>query len=142
MKRYLSALLCLCAFQVHVLFAYNPPAAGEAAYTLLSPDVLGGQISVTGGPLDSSVPAATAISPAVSGDEQRSIFDCSYVLLHGFGVEKGSKGQIGTIGILYPARWGVITTNVHIFHSAFEALPWGAAASFRFAYAKELTDRF
>ena len=141
MKRYIFALLC--AFQVHVfLFAYNPPAGGEAAYTFFSPDVLGGQISVTGGPLDSSVPAAAAINPAVSGDEQRLILDCSYALLSGFGIEKGSKGHISTIGILYPARWGVITTNAHLFHSTFESLPWGAAASFRFSYAKELTDRF
>ena len=141
MKRYIFALVC--TFQVHVfLFAYNPPAGGEAAYTFFSPDVLGGQISVTGGPLDSSVPSAAAINPAVSSDEQRLLLDCSYALLHGFGVEKGSKGQISTIGVLYPTRWGVITTNAHIFHSAFEALPWGAAASFRFSYAKELTDRF
>ncbi|MGP1455196.1 MAG: FlgD immunoglobulin-like domain containing protein [Treponema sp.] len=141
MKR--SIFVLLCAFQAHVfLFAYNPPAGGESAYTFFSPDVLGGQISVTGGPLDSSVPAATAINPAVSSGEQRIILDCSYALLRGFGIEKGTKGHISTIGILYPARWGVITTNAHLFHSAFESLPWGAAASFRLAYAKELTDRF
>ncbi|MEL3907169.1 MAG: FlgD immunoglobulin-like domain containing protein [Treponema sp.] len=138
-------ILCTCICVHTILFAYNPPAGGESAHTFFSPDLLGGQVSVTGGPFGDTAPAAAAANPAVSAYEQRIIFDLSYALLAGFNKyplgDKGVKGHLANLDFLYPARWGVIATDVHFFYSAFPSLPWGSAGSLRFSYSKDLTEK-
>ena len=139
-------LLIVCVVSLYICsFAYNPPAGGEAANTFFSPDLLGGQTSVTGGPFGDGNPAELAVNPALSAYEQRIVFDLSYAAL--FGVNKsaafdhGLKGHLANIDFLYPARWGVVSADVHFFNSSFASLPWGTASSLRFSYSKDLTEK-
>ena len=139
-------IFILCAlFGAYVLFAYNPPVGGESANTFFSPDLLGGQVSVTGGPFGDGNPADLASNPALSAYEQRIIFDLSYAAVIGFKKsaedDYGLKGHLANIDFLYPARWGVIATDVHFFNSSFASMPWGTAGSMRLSYAKDLTDQ-
>lgn len=136
----------LCAiFSAYSLFAYNPPAGGESAQTFFSPDLLGGQASVTGGPFADGNPADLASNPALSAYEQRTIFDLSYAAVIGFkqntAGDSGWKGHLANADFLYPTRWGVIATDVHFFKSSFASLPWGTAGSLRLSYSKDLTER-
>lgn len=138
-------VLMLCAvLSAYSVFAYNPPAGGESAQTFFSPDVLGGQASVTGGPFADGNPADLASNPALSAYEQRIIFDLSYAAVIGFkrntAGDSGWKGHLANADFLYPARWGVIATDVHFFKSSFASLPWGTAGSLRFSYSKDLTE--
>lgn len=144
MKRIVFFLVCagiavqsLCAAE----YPYSPPSGGESANTFFSPEMLGGQSSVTGGPFADTTPADIAVNPAIPGFEQRIIFDLSYAMLAGFGSERGVKGHLANADFLYPARWGVIATDVHFFNSAFKTLPWGTAGSLRFSYSKDLTEK-
>ncbi|MGP1593634.1 MAG: FlgD immunoglobulin-like domain containing protein [Treponema sp.] len=144
MRRILFFLIC-AAISVQSLCAagypYAPPSGGESANTFFSPEMLGGQSSVTGGPFGDTVPADIAVNPAIPGFEQRIIFDLSYALLAGFGSERGVKGHLANADFLFPARWGVIATDVHFFNSSFKTLPWGTAGSLRFSYSKDLTEK-
>ena len=143
MKRVVFTL-CTLFSAYTLLFAYNPPAGGESANTFFSPDLLGGQASATGGPFGDGNPAELATNPALSAYEQRIIFDLSYAAVIGFKKntvgDSGWKGHLLNIDFLYPARWGVIATDVHFFNSSFASLPWGSAGSMRFSYSKDLTD--
>ena len=143
MKRIVFTLCALFSAYTF-LFAYNPPIGGESANTFFSPDLLGGQASATGGPFGDGNPAELATNPALSAYEQRIIFDLSYAAVIGFNKSTpndfGLKGHLANIDFLYPARWGVISTDVHLLNSSFESLPWGTAGSIRLAYSKDLTD--
>ncbi len=144
MKR---AVFTLCAlFSAYTfLFAYNPPGGGESANTFFSPDLLGGQASATGGPFGDGNPAELATNPSLSAYEQRVIFDLSYAAVIGFNKKTigdyGVRGHLANIDFLYPARWGVIATDVHFFNSSFASLQWGTAVSMRLSYSKDLTDK-
>ena len=143
MKRIVFTLCALFSAYTF-LFAYNPPIGGESANTFFSPDLLGGQASATGGPFGDGNPAELATNPALSAYEQRIIFDLSYAAVIGFNKNTpndfGWKGHLANIDFLYPARWGVISADVHFLNSSFESLPWGTAGSIRLAYSKDLTD--
>ena len=143
MKR---SIFILCAlFSAYIVFAYNPPAGGESANTFFSPDLLGGQVSATGGPFGDGNPADLATNPALSAYEQRINFDLSYAAIIGFNKktvgDAGLKGHLANMDFLYPARWGVVAADVHFFHSSFASLQWGTAGSLRFSYSKDLTDQ-
>ena len=143
MKRVVFTLCALMSAYTF-LFAYNPPVGGESANTFFSPDLLGGQASATGGPFGDGNPAELATNPALSAYEQRIIFDLAYAAVVGFNKatpnDFGLKGHLANIDFLYPARWGVISADVHFFNSSFETLPWGTAGSLRLAYSKEVTE--
>ena len=143
MKR-IVFMLCV-VFSAYSVFAYNPPGGGESAQTFFSPDLLGGQTSVTGGPFADGNPADLASNPALSAYEQRIIFDLSYAGVIGFRRntvgDSGWKGHLANADFLYPTRWGVVATDVHFFTSSFASLQWGTAGSLRFSYSKDLTEK-
>ena len=145
MKRIVSMICVVVLMSTYTVFAYNPPAGGESANTFFSPDLLGGQVSATGGPFGDGNPADLATNPALSAYEQRIIFDLSYAAVIGFtkntAGDSGVKGHLANIDFLYPARWGVIATDVHFFNSSFASMPWGTAGSLRVSYSKDLTDK-
>ena len=64
MKRVVFTLCALMGAYTF-LFAYNPPAGGESANTFFSPDLLGGQVSATGGPFGDGNPPELATNPAL-----------------------------------------------------------------------------
>ena len=143
MKRVVFTLCALMGAYTF-LFAYNPPAGGESANTFFSPDLLGGQVSATGGPFGDGNPPELATNPALSAYVQRITFDLSYAAVIGFNKntagDLGVRGHLANIDFLYPARWGVIAADVHLFNSSFASLPWGTAGSMRLSYSKDLTD--
>lgn len=138
-KRILVLFLFLI-YTVALVAAYNPPAGGESVHKLLSTDLAARQISAAGDPFDDGVPAGAAVNPALIAGEQRPIIDASYLALIGFKEDK-NWGHVINLSGLYPARWGAIAGGIHFLTSPFPGIPLGTAGSFRFSYAKDITDK-
>ncbi len=133
----LFTALLLCA---GIVVAYNPPAGGENATTLLSPDMLAGTASVAGGPFGATLPGELSANPALAAGEQRITLDASYAALAGTGDESG-LGHALTLGGIYPTRWTVLGASLGFLTSPFDAVPLGTSGSARFSASKDLTDR-
>lgn len=141
--RYVSLVILqviLAAFGASSLFAFNPPAGGDSTNTFLSPDLLGGGASVTGGAFGSALPGELAANPALGADEQRITVDASYAALVSNGNESG-LGHILNLGALYPTRWGVISASLNYLTSPFDSLQLGTQGSLHGAMSKALTDK-
>ncbi|HOT62059.1 MAG TPA: FlgD immunoglobulin-like domain containing protein [Treponemataceae bacterium] len=137
-----AATLILCSGLG--LFAYDPPVGGDNSLIFLSPALLGGGASATGGAFGGagsvSVPGALAVNPALGADEQRIVFDASYIALYGAGDDDG-LGHAANVGGLYPTRWGVLAGSIHFLTVPFDySLPLGTMWSARASASKDLTD--
>ena len=75
MKKILAS--AVAAFFASLVFAYNPPIAGENIYKLTNPTLLGGGASATGGPFGDVVVGSIAYNPALSAMEQRTAINAS-----------------------------------------------------------------
>ncbi len=131
----------LCLFiALSAAAAYNPPAGGESAPALLSPDLLAGTPSAAGGAFGGTLPGELAVNPALAAAEQRITLDASYAALVGLGDESG-LGHSLTLGGIYPTRWSVLGGSLAFLTSPFDGLPLGTSGSLRFSASKDLTDR-
>jgi len=128
-------------FAASILFAYNPPVGGDSAHTVLSPDLLGGGTSVSGGAFSPALPGELAVNPALGAGEQRIILDASYAALMGTGSESG-LGHVLNLGALYPTRWGVIAGSLGFLGSPFDSLPLGWSETLHASVSKDITDKF
>jgi len=138
-KKYAVAVI-LQIIATCLLLAYNPPAGGESATSLLSTEVLGGGTSAAGAALGTSRPGENVVNPALGADEQRITLDASYAALFGTGSDKG-LGHIVNLGGIMPTRWAVLTGSLNFLSSPFETFPLGTAGSLNAAISKELTDK-
>jgi len=139
-RKFGLAVVCLL-LAVSILFAYNPPTGGDSAHTVLSPDLLGGGTSVTGGAFSPSLPGELAVNPALGAGEQRIILDASYAALVGTGSESG-LGHVLNLGALYPTRWGVIAGSLGFLGSPFDSLPLGWSETLHASVSKDITEKF
>lgn len=137
-RRFLfSIILIFCA--APLIFSYNPPPGGDSTNTFFSPELLGGNSSVTGGPFAASLPGELTVNPALSAGEQRIALDASYASIISAGNESGI-GHLVNIGALYPTRKGVFGGSVHFITSPFISLPLNTAGFLHGSFSKDLTD--
>ena len=61
---FLAIPLIACA--VLPVAAFNPPPGGDSTNAFFSPDLLGGNASVTGGPFAPALPGELLVNPALS----------------------------------------------------------------------------
>ncbi len=121
------------------LFAYNPPAGGEALNDWYSPRLMTGGPSVT----ESYGPASDAINPALSAIQQRLTLDFSYVVLAGLGVQS-DWGSAVNLSASMPspfAVWG-LGTRLLIVPQTLVSLPLGNQFSIRGSIAKDIYPNF
>jgi flagellar hook assembly protein FlgD len=138
-QKIVSVVILQTAFAA-MLFAYNPTVGGDSIGTFLSPDLLGGNTSVTGGAFDASLPGELAVNPAIGAGEQRIIVDASYAALLGLGGETGF-GHVVNLGLLAPLRWSVVSGSLNFVNSPFASIPLGTAGTLHAAISKDLTDK-
>lgn len=138
-RRFLmGTMFLLCT--VSLVIAHNPPPGGDSTNTFFSPELLGGNSSVTGGPFEPSLPGELTVNPALSAAEQRITVDASYAAIVSAGDQSG-VGHLVNIGALYPTRWGVLGASSHFIRSEFDSLPLDTALFMHGSIAKDLTDR-
>ncbi len=142
-KNLYSTILIL--FTAAALFAYDPPVGGDNADIFLSPALLGGGTSVTGGAFgatsSTALPAGLSANPALGAGEQRIVLDASWIGLLGTGDEEG-LGHSVNLGFLIPTRAAVVAANLNFLTSPFEALPLGTSGTINASISKDLTDNF
>ncbi len=134
----LAAVIILLA--TSLLFAYNPPVGGDSANAYLSPDLLGGGTSVSGGAFSPALPGELTLNPALGASEQRIVLDASYAALYGAGDESG-LGHVLNLGTLYPTRWGVVAGSLNLLTSPFNSLPLGTSGTIHGSVSKDITDK-
>lgn len=131
-------LLIVCA--IPLIFAHNPPPGGDSTNAFFSPELLGGNSSVTGGPFAPALPGELTVNPALSAAEQRITLDASYAAIMSAGDQSGF-GHLVNAGALYPTRRGVLGASAHLIKSPFASLPLDTALFMHSSFSKELTDR-
>ena len=135
---FLAIPLIACA--VLPVAAFNPPPGGDSTNAFFSPDLLGGNASVTGGPFAPALPGELLVNPALSAAEQRITLDASYAAIMSGGDQSGF-GHLANLGALFPTRKGVFGASFHLIRSPFDSLPLDTAGFIHGSAAKELTDR-
>ncbi len=130
--------MVLCA--IPLMFAQNPPPGGDSTNAFFSPELLGGNSSVTGGPFAPALPGELTVNPALSAAEQRITLDASYAAIMSAGDQSGT-GHLVNAGALYPTRRGVLGASAHLIKSPFDSLPLDTAIFMHTSFSKELTDK-
>lgn len=134
--RRFSTIILLGLFS-SLVFAFNPPPGGDSANAFFSADLLGGNASASGGPMEASLPGELTVNPALSAGEQRIGLDLSYAAIVGEDID---LGHIVNFGAIYPTRWGVLGGSFHLISSK-DAPPVDTAALFHASFSKDLTDK-
>lgn len=119
--------------------AYNPPFNGESLFKFMTPSLLSGVSSVTGGAFETDVQQDFSYNPALIAGQQRFTINAAYTSL----IQAGSAfhyGQTAQLGSLIATKYGVIGLNLQGIFATFEDMNWGNSGTLRIAYAKDLTD--
>ncbi len=136
MKRKLITVLLTVFCTVGAFAQYNPPAGGADIHQFYSPLFLARGDSVT----SLETPEADTMNPAVSGANQRSVLDLSYIGISGFNSAAGDGwlGHAANLGVSYPTRAGVISGSLHFLSSYAPSMMLGTNFGLRVSFAKDL----
>ncbi|HUX11467.1 MAG TPA: FlgD immunoglobulin-like domain containing protein, partial [Spirochaetia bacterium] len=85
-------------------------------------------------------PEADSLNPAVSGANQRSVLDLSYIGITGFNAPAGNGwlGHAANIGVSFPTSAGVFSGSLHLLSSFLPAMQLGNNLGARFSFSKDL----
>lgn len=114
-----------------------PPSAGELAYTLISPEYLGGGMHLT----RTSTPQGVYLNPASAAGFQRIILDVNYANLQGLGDTASGMGHALNMAISVPTRRGVVTGGLGFLDTSSYAgtdMDLGISGHAFFTFSKEL----
>ncbi len=131
--RVLTVLFAAAAAMVHGQTL--PPPGGNDVPQFYSPFFLGSIDST----VSTASPVADGINPAVSGANQRPVFDLSYIMLASLvpGTESVS-GHAINLGASLPSRVGVFTGGLHFLNSTLPNMNLGNQLNVRFSFSKDL----
>ncbi len=140
LKKITAALLVCCT--AAVVWAYEPPAAGQLTYQLTTPDVLAGGATVAGGAFAYSAVSQAAVNPAVIASEQRIVLDAAATMLT--GTKNGKDNALGLpsiyAGLVIPSKMGVFSASFQQLNAEFDKMALGTTATARGGFAKEMDD--
>lgn len=108
----LSAISLILAASV---FAneFNPPAFGESAYELSSPQALTDGSSTAGGAIFLATPGSICVNPALPAHEQRVDLNLGYTALFSQADTEFHYGNAFQAGIIIPSKLYIITGYVN-----------------------------
>ncbi len=138
MKKILAS--AVAAFFASLVFAYNPPIAGENIYKLTNPTLLGGGASATGGPFGDVVVGSIAYNPALSAMEQRTAINASASFLIDGSGSSSSIGWGFQGGAIIPNKWMVFTAAAEGLFTQGTSLDLGNNITAHFGFAKEMNE--
>ncbi len=137
MKKILAASAMF--FASAMLFAYNPPLAGENIFKLSNPVLSSGGASASGGPFGDVVPGSIAYNPALTAAEQRTAINAAASFLIDTDSDRGF-GWGFHAGAIFPNKWMVFTAAAEGVFSSAPCLDVGKQATIHLGLSKEITD--
>lgn len=137
MKRMLFILSVTLLAAASVGAQSVPPSVGELAYTLISPEYLGGGMHLT----RTSTPQGVYLNPASAAGFQRIILDVNYANLQGMGGTAEGMGHAVNLAISVPTRRGVVSGGVGFLDTTAYAgtdMDLGISGHAFFTFSKEI----
>jgi flagellar hook assembly protein FlgD/outer membrane protein OmpA-like peptidoglycan-associated protein len=129
----ISMFLCVCT---PAIADYKPPNGTENYYDFVSPTFYSGGTAFS----YMETPQAELLNPAVSGLQQLSALDLSYMTLADLGGDQGWGGHVVNIGGSHPTKAGVFSWSARFIHSQMPSVDMGTIGAGNLSFAKALYE--
>lgn len=138
-KIYFTAVFFLFG---EIVFAYNPPRAGETFQTLVSPTAMTYGLSSAGGALFDATSESIIFNPALISFEQRISFDGAYTAL--ISAQNDNRNDFGSVfltGIVVPTKYFSFGAHLDGFFIPLDEMRLANSLGAEIAFAKEVSSR-
>ncbi len=141
MKKKILVAVGVLATTATFAITYNPPAGGQNAQRVTSPELLTGAKSVAGGPLLNVTPTSILNNPALPAFNQRNTLDLGGTMFSDTK-DDHTLGWAFEVGLIKPTRWCVPAFLVQGVFVPCESMQLGNSVNLTAAYSKDITDQF